>query len=114
MASDHYCIWGSCNLQQYCCGDNVCCDSNESEFNTLFIVVITLGTLILAAICCIYVYYNRKWFHSLLLWKWLRSYVMLSKTTEMDIGATETSETLKIQQKSNNYIIQINEGKTYS
>ncbi|XP_017767153.1 PREDICTED: uncharacterized protein LOC108555836 [Eufriesea mexicana] len=75
MSSPHYCIWGLCDSQQYCCGDNVCC--NEADFNSLFLpyvhysfnpiscinnILLTkihinsafiAGTIIIITLCCI-------------------------------------------------------------
>ncbi|CAL7941180.1 unnamed protein product [Xylocopa violacea] len=44
MSSTYYCIWGLCNSQQFCCGDNMCCD--DTDLNSLLLTVIIFGIII--------------------------------------------------------------------
>ncbi|XP_071533673.1 uncharacterized protein [Panulirus ornatus] len=55
----HYCEWDLCGSEQYCCGDNQCCDYVYSLW--YFWVGVVFLVLLLSACGGLFRYYYRRW-----------------------------------------------------
>lgn len=55
----HYCEWNLCGSEQYCCGDNLCCDYVYSLW--YFWVGVLFLVLLLSACGGLFRYYYRRW-----------------------------------------------------
>lgn len=93
MSSPHYCIWGLCESQQYCCGDNVCCD--ETDFNSLFLTAIIFGTIVILTLCCICCYCTSRRVHASFLKKYFKiTYTLMSNQRENETNAARNQESI--------------------
>ncbi|CAD1480122.1 unnamed protein product, partial [Heterotrigona itama] len=100
--SSPYCIWGLCDPQQYCCGNNVCC--NEADFNSLLLTVIISGTMLFLTLCYICYYCISR-----------RIYVSFIDTityTLMSNQRENKANILKNQESMENCIVSIEKTKT--
>ncbi|XP_011149748.1 uncharacterized protein LOC105189388 [Harpegnathos saltator] len=70
-AAAHYCVWGLCEVWEYCCDENVCC--TYDNYNIWITVIIIGGVvigLILAGICFyynlqrLYIYLRQKYYNN--------------------------------------------------
>ncbi|KOX79209.1 hypothetical protein WN51_07211, partial [Melipona quadrifasciata] len=106
QSSSHYCIWGLCDPQQYCCGDNVCC--NEADFNSLLLTVIISGTgLLLLILCCICYYCISRQIYVSFIKKYFKiNYVLMSNQCE------NKTNILKNQESVEDCIVSIEKTKT--
>ncbi|XP_045619670.1 WW domain-binding protein 1 isoform X1 [Procambarus clarkii] len=55
----HYCEWDLCGSEQYCCGDNLCCDYVYSLW--YFWVGVVFLVLLVSACGGLFRYYYRQW-----------------------------------------------------
>lgn len=60
VVSGHYCEWDLCDSEQYCCGDNLCCDYVYSLW--YFWVGVVFLVLLLSACGGLFRYYYRRWY----------------------------------------------------
>lgn len=57
--SGHYCEYDLCDSEQYCCGDNICCDYVYSLW--YFWVGVVFLVLLVSACGGLFRYYYRRW-----------------------------------------------------
>nr|XP_034180051.1 uncharacterized protein LOC117604275 [Osmia lignaria] len=102
MSSSHYCVWGLCGLQGYCCGDNVCCE--ETNINALLIGAIVFGAIAIMSLCCAYLYCNSRRIYGVFLKRYFKiNYNLMSIPQEnLTVSVTNQKST-----KTENYVVQM-------
>ncbi|XP_076161567.1 uncharacterized protein LOC143143774 isoform X3 [Ptiloglossa arizonensis] len=93
MSSLHYCIWGLCESWEYCCGDNACC--KETNFDSLFLTITILGTLVAVALCCVGFYCSSRRICAKFLKRYFKiSYTLMSTQRDIKLGSTINQESM--------------------
>ncbi|KAK2588942.1 hypothetical protein KPH14_001797 [Odynerus spinipes] len=97
VSSAHYCEWGLCDLSQYCCEDNTCC--NAEQYNIFFIVALTLGISAIVIASCICLYCNLRIIQTILPPRYFGITYVIMKSSSNSQAQPATSE-ISVREKN--------------
>ena len=93
MSSPHYCIWGLCESQQYCCGDNVCC--YETDINFSYSAAIIFGSVAVSAIIYICYYFMYREICAFVIKKYCKiTFTSMSNQRKNETNAARNQESI--------------------